>query len=85
MNCLLASAVKKLALSGGMFLQLCLIVVKDCSVIYGSNVSVSVCFSVVNYSVTSVPEASGDGGEFFCVKQEELSYGKKIKDSLYPW
>lgn len=41
--------------------------------------------SMVNYSVTSVPEASGDGGEFFCVRQEELSYGKKIKDSLFPW
>ncbi|XP_028437384.1 serine protease hepsin isoform X3 [Perca flavescens] len=40
--------------------------------------------SVVNYSVTSVPEASGDGGEFFCVRQQELSYGKKIKDSLFP-
>ncbi|XP_035807168.2 serine protease hepsin isoform X2 [Amphiprion ocellaris] len=40
--------------------------------------------SVVNYSVTSVPEASGDGGEFFCVRQDELSYGKKIKDSLFP-
>ncbi|XP_028326994.1 serine protease hepsin isoform X3 [Gouania willdenowi] len=40
--------------------------------------------SVVNYSVTSVPEASGDGGEFFCVRQGELSYGKKIKDSLFP-
>eukprot|EP00064_Thunnus_orientalis_P005016 superscaffoldBa00000476_g5029 len=40
--------------------------------------------SVVNYSITSVPEASGDGGEFFCVRQEELSYGKKIKDSLFP-
>ncbi|KAG7229457.1 hypothetical protein INR49_012856 [Caranx melampygus] len=35
--------------------------------------------SVVNYSVTSVPEASGDGGEFFCVRQEELSHGKKLK------
>uniref|UniRef100_A0A8C6SD62 Hepsin n=1 Tax=Neogobius melanostomus TaxID=47308 RepID=A0A8C6SD62_9GOBI len=40
--------------------------------------------SVVNYSVTSVPEASGDGGEFFCVRTNELSYGKKIKDSLFP-
>ncbi|TWW53200.1 Serine protease hepsin [Takifugu flavidus] len=40
--------------------------------------------SVVNYSVASVPEASRDGGEFFCVKQEELSYGKKIKDALFP-
>ncbi|XP_074510887.1 serine protease hepsin isoform X2 [Sebastes fasciatus] len=40
--------------------------------------------SVVNYSVTSVPEASGDGGEFFCVRQQELSHGKKIKDSLFP-
>ncbi|KAF0045121.1 hypothetical protein F2P81_001650 [Scophthalmus maximus] len=40
--------------------------------------------SVVNYSITSVPEASGDGGEFFCVRQEELSHGKKIKDSLFP-
>ncbi|MEQ2272788.1 hypothetical protein XENORESO_012572 [Xenotaenia resolanae] len=45
---------------------------------------VCVCFSVLNYSVISVPEASGDVGEFFCVRQEELSYGKKIKDSLYP-
>ncbi|XP_056142553.1 serine protease hepsin isoform X4 [Lampris incognitus] len=40
--------------------------------------------SVVNYSVASVAEANSDGGEFFCVKQEELSYGKKIKDSLFP-
>nr|XP_040021981.1 serine protease hepsin isoform X3 [Gasterosteus aculeatus aculeatus] len=40
--------------------------------------------SVVNYSVSSVPEASGDGGEFFCVRQQELSYGKKIKDALFP-
>ncbi|XP_056880283.1 serine protease hepsin-like [Takifugu flavidus] len=40
--------------------------------------------SVVNHSVASVPEASRDGGEFFCVKQEELSYGKKIKDALFP-
>lgn len=40
--------------------------------------------SVVNYSVSSVPEASGDGGEFFCVRTNELSYGKKIKDSLFP-
>ncbi|XP_034409093.1 serine protease hepsin isoform X2 [Cyclopterus lumpus] len=40
--------------------------------------------SVVNHSVTSVPEAGGDGGEFFCVRQQELSYGKKIKDSLFP-
>lgn len=46
---------------------------------------VCVCVSVANYSVASVPEASGDGGEFFCVKQEELSFGKKIKDSLFPW
>ncbi|CAG12873.1 unnamed protein product [Tetraodon nigroviridis] len=36
------------------------------------------------YDVASVPEASGDGGEFFCVKPKELSYGKKIKDSLFP-
>lgn len=42
-------------------------------------------FSVLNHSIASVPEASGDGGEFFCVKQEELSYGKKIKDALFPW
>ncbi|XP_068591338.1 serine protease hepsin [Cebidichthys violaceus] len=40
--------------------------------------------SVVNYSVSSVPEASGDGGDFFCVRPQELSYGKKIKDSLFP-
>ncbi|XP_056300061.1 serine protease hepsin [Pseudoliparis swirei] len=39
--------------------------------------------NVVNYSVTSV-EAGGDRGEFFCVRQQELSYGKKIKDSLFP-
>lgn len=39
----------------------------------------------MNYSVTPVPEASGDGGEFFCVRPEELSHAKKIKDSLYPW
>lgn len=43
------------------------------------------CFSVVNYSVTLVPDASGDSGDFFCVKAEELTYGKKIKDSLFPW
>lgn len=47
--------------------------------------NVCVCFSVVNYSVTSVPEAGGDVGEFFCVREAELSYGKKIKESLYPW
>uniref|UniRef100_A0A3Q3IMU0 Peptidase S1 domain-containing protein n=1 Tax=Monopterus albus TaxID=43700 RepID=A0A3Q3IMU0_MONAL len=29
----------------------------------------------MNYSVTSVQEASGDGGDFFCVRQEELSFG----------
>lgn len=40
--------------------------------------------SVVNYSVTSVPDSSGDGAEFFCVRTNELSYGKKIKDSLFP-
>ncbi|KAM8869740.1 serine protease hepsin isoform 2-T2 [Spinachia spinachia] len=40
--------------------------------------------SVVNYSVSSVPEASGDGGEFFCVKQQDLSYGKELKDALFP-
>ncbi|XP_037309866.1 serine protease hepsin isoform X2 [Pungitius pungitius] len=40
--------------------------------------------SVVNYSVSSVPEASGDGGDFFCVRPQELSYGKKIKDALFP-
>ena len=43
------------------------------------------CFSVVNHSVASVLEASSDAGEFFCVKPEELSYGKKIRDSLFPW
>lgn len=41
--------------------------------------------SVVNYSVTLVPDASADSGDFFCVKAEELTYGKKIKDSLFPW
>ncbi|XP_013875946.1 serine protease hepsin isoform X2 [Austrofundulus limnaeus] len=41
--------------------------------------------SLVNYSVALVPEASGDGGEFFCIKQDEqLSYGKKIKDLFIP-
>uniref|UniRef100_A0A8C5AEQ0 Serine protease hepsin n=1 Tax=Gadus morhua TaxID=8049 RepID=A0A8C5AEQ0_GADMO len=40
--------------------------------------------SVVNYSVASVPEGSSDPGDFFCVKPEELSYGKKIRDSLFP-
>ncbi|KAG7277493.1 hypothetical protein CRUP_037364 [Coryphaenoides rupestris] len=40
--------------------------------------------SVVNYSVALVPEASSDAGEFFCVKQDELSHGKKIRDSLFP-
>ncbi|XP_056457372.1 serine protease hepsin [Gadus chalcogrammus] len=39
---------------------------------------------VVNYSVASVPEGSSDPGDFFCVKPEELSYGKKIRDSLFP-
>lgn len=46
---------------------------------------VSLASSVVNYSVTLVPDASGDSGDFFCVKAEELTYGKKIKDSLFPW
>ncbi|XP_061772293.1 serine protease hepsin isoform X1 [Nerophis ophidion] len=40
--------------------------------------------SVVNYSITSVSDAGGEGGEFFCVRTNELSYGKKIKDSLFP-
>lgn len=48
-------------------------------------VCVSFASSVVNYSVTLVPDASGDSGDFFCVKAEELTYGKKIKDSLFPW
>lgn len=39
---------------------------------------------VLNYSVASVPDSSGDGAEFFCVRTNELSYGKKIKDSLFP-
>ncbi|XP_077384264.1 serine protease hepsin isoform X1 [Festucalex cinctus] len=39
--------------------------------------------SVVNYSIASVQDVGGDGGEFFCVRTEELSYGKKIKDSLF--
>lgn len=46
---------------------------------------VSFSSSVVNYSVTLVPDASGDSGDFFCVMAEELTYGKKIKDSLFPW
>ncbi|XP_077455313.1 serine protease hepsin isoform X2 [Stigmatopora argus] len=40
--------------------------------------------SLANYSVASVQDVSGDAGEFFCVKTEELSYGKKIKDLLFP-
>ncbi|XP_057691344.1 serine protease hepsin isoform X2 [Corythoichthys intestinalis] len=40
--------------------------------------------SVANYSIASVQDVSNDGGEFFCVNTEELSYGKKIKDSLFP-
>ncbi|XP_028971322.1 serine protease hepsin isoform X1 [Esox lucius] len=40
--------------------------------------------SVVNYSVSSTPEGNNDRGEFFCVKEKELTYGKKIKESLYP-
>uniref|UniRef100_A0A4W5P8J5 Hepsin n=1 Tax=Hucho hucho TaxID=62062 RepID=A0A4W5P8J5_9TELE len=40
--------------------------------------------SVVNYSVSSIPEGSNDREEFFCVKEKELTYGKKIKESLYP-
>ncbi|CAB1334093.1 unnamed protein product, partial [Coregonus sp. 'balchen'] len=41
--------------------------------------------SVVNYSVFSIPEGSNDREEVFCVKEKELTYGKKIKESLYPW
>lgn len=41
--------------------------------------------SVVNYSVSSIPEGSNDREEFFCVNEKELTYGKKIKESLYPW
>ncbi|TWW53198.1 Serine protease hepsin [Takifugu flavidus] len=44
----------------------------------------SLLASAVRKWVLLVPEASRDGGEFFCVKQEELSYGKKIKDALFP-
>ncbi|XP_061529887.1 serine protease hepsin [Phycodurus eques] len=40
--------------------------------------------SVVNYSITSVQDVGGDGGDFFCVSTEKLTYGKKIKDSLFP-
>ncbi|XP_070299889.1 serine protease hepsin [Salvelinus sp. IW2-2015] len=40
--------------------------------------------SMVNYSVSSIPEGSNDREEFFCVKEKELTYGKKIKESLYP-
>ncbi|KAM6968134.1 serine protease hepsin [Aplochiton taeniatus] len=41
--------------------------------------------SVVNYSVAIVPEGGGhEEGQFFCVKEGELNYGKKIKESLYP-
>ncbi|XP_036826078.1 serine protease hepsin [Oncorhynchus mykiss] len=40
--------------------------------------------SVVNYSVSSIPEGSNDREEFFCVNEKELTYGKKIKESLYP-
>ncbi|XP_019748571.1 serine protease hepsin isoform X1 [Hippocampus comes] len=38
--------------------------------------------SVVNYSITSVQDVGSDGG-FFCVRTEELSFGKKIKDALF--
>ncbi|XP_070993805.1 serine protease hepsin-like [Oncorhynchus clarkii lewisi] len=40
--------------------------------------------SVVNYSMSSIPEGSNDREEFFCVNEKELTYGKKIKESLYP-
>ncbi|XP_055758996.1 serine protease hepsin-like [Salvelinus fontinalis] len=40
--------------------------------------------SMVNYSVSSIPEGSNDREEFFCVNGKELTYGKKIKESLYP-
>lgn len=37
----------------------------------------------VNVSVTCAPESNGDQ-DFFCVKEAELTYGKKIKTALYP-
>ncbi|XP_016394163.1 serine protease hepsin-like isoform X1 [Sinocyclocheilus rhinocerous] len=37
----------------------------------------------VNFSVTCAPDNSGDK-DFFCVKESELTYGKKIKTALYP-
>uniref|UniRef100_A0A671MK56 Peptidase S1 domain-containing protein n=1 Tax=Sinocyclocheilus anshuiensis TaxID=1608454 RepID=A0A671MK56_9TELE len=37
----------------------------------------------VNFSVTCAPDNGGDR-DFFCVKESELTYGKKIKTALYP-
>uniref|UniRef100_A0A8C1HVS6 Hepsin n=1 Tax=Cyprinus carpio carpio TaxID=630221 RepID=A0A8C1HVS6_CYPCA len=37
----------------------------------------------VNFSVTCALDNSGDK-DFFCVKESELTYGKKIKTALYP-
>ncbi|XP_030638324.1 serine protease hepsin [Chanos chanos] len=37
----------------------------------------------VNFSVTCAPDSSNDN-DFFCVKESELSYGKKIKTAFYP-
>ncbi|KTF97966.1 hypothetical protein cypCar_00032028 [Cyprinus carpio] len=37
----------------------------------------------VNFSVTCAPDNGGDQ-DFFCVKESELTYGKKIKTALYP-
>lgn len=41
-------------------------------------------FRAVNVSATCAPDNGGDQ-DFFCVKDSELTYGKKIKTALYPW
>lgn len=45
------------------------------------------CYSrrAINFSVTCAPDSSGSGHEFFCIKESELNYGKKISTALYPW
>lgn len=42
-------------------------------------------FRAINFSVTCAPDSSSSGHEFFCVKESELTYGKKIGTALYPW
>ncbi|XP_060717302.1 serine protease hepsin isoform X1 [Tachysurus vachellii] len=38
----------------------------------------------INFSVTCAPDSSSSSHEFFCVKESELTYGKKISTALYP-